>query len=46
MQAAERLVREQLPISAVATAVSLMVQRDASGAWTRAASFALAEVAP
>jgi 2'-5' RNA ligase len=46
MRVAERLVREQLPISCIATAVSLMVQRDASGTWTRAASFALGEIAP
>jgi 2'-5' RNA ligase len=46
MRVAERLVREQLPISSVATAVSLMVQRDASGTWSRAASFPHGDVAP
>lgn len=41
MRSAEQLVSSHLPISCVATRVSLMVQRDASGIWTRAASFAL-----
>jgi 2'-5' RNA ligase len=45
MRVAERLVREQLPISAVATAVSLMVQHDTSGTWSRAASFTLGDIA-
>jgi 2'-5' RNA ligase len=41
MRSAEQLVRSHLPISCVATRVSLMVQRDDSGTWTRTASFAL-----
>ena len=44
MQAAAVLVEKHLPISCVARGVSLVVQRDASGAWTRSASFALGEV--
>jgi 2'-5' RNA ligase len=44
MQSAERRVEKHLPISGVASEVSLMVQCDASGAWTRAASFALDDV--
>lgn len=43
MQSAEQLVQKHLPIDCIATGVSLMVQRDASGAWSRAASFALGE---
>lgn len=43
MQSAEQLVQKHLPIRCVATGVSLMVQRDASRAWTRATSFALGE---
>jgi 2'-5' RNA ligase len=41
MRSAEHLVEKHLPISCIATAVSLVVQRDASGEWTRATSFAL-----
>jgi 2'-5' RNA ligase len=44
MQSAEHLVEKHLPISCVAAGVSLVVQRDASGAWTRSTSFALGEV--
>jgi 2'-5' RNA ligase len=44
MQSAERRVARYLPIDCKATEVSLMVQRDASGAWTRAASFTLGDV--
>lgn len=40
--AAETAVQAQLPISAHATAVTLMTQQSADGHWTRAASFALA----
>jgi 2'-5' RNA ligase len=46
MQSAERLVQGQLPVTCSARAVSLMVQRDTSGTWSRAASFALGDVAP
>ncbi len=41
MQSAEHLVEKHLPINCIARGVSLMVQRDASGASTRATSFAL-----
>jgi len=44
MRAAEHLVEKHLPISCVARGVSLMVQRDASGAWTRSDWFALGDV--
>jgi hypothetical protein len=44
MQSAERLVEKQLTINCVARGVSLMVQRDASGVSTRAASLALGQV--
>jgi len=44
MQSAEHLVEKHLPINSVARGVSLMVQRDACGVWTRAASFALGDV--
>jgi hypothetical protein len=40
MQAAERTVQRQLPISAVTRAVTLMVEQP-SGHWEFAASFAL-----
>jgi 2'-5' RNA ligase len=43
MQSAEYLVQRHLPINCTAMGVSLMVQRDASGAWSRATSFALGE---
>ena len=43
MQSAEQLVQKHLPIDCIATGVSLMVQRDASGVWTRTTSFALGE---
>jgi 2'-5' RNA ligase len=43
MQSAEHLVERHLPINCIARGVSLMIQRDASGAWTRATSFALGE---
>ena len=43
MQAAKHLVEKHLPISCVARGVTLVVQRDASGAWTHSASFALGE---
>jgi len=42
MQSAEHQVRKHLPIRCEATGVSLMVQRDASGAWSRSAWFAFA----
>jgi len=44
MQSAENLVEKHLPISCLARAVSLLVQRDVSGSWTRTTSFALGEV--
>jgi len=42
MRAAERSVREYLPIEACAAAVTLMTEQSAGGQWARAASFALA----
>jgi 2'-5' RNA ligase len=44
MKSAEQLVEKHLPINCVARGVSLVVQRDASGEWTRSTSFALGEV--
>ena len=44
MQAAALRVEKHLPISCVARGVSLMVQRHASGAWTRADWFALGDI--
>jgi hypothetical protein len=41
MQAAEHLVHQHLPISGVARRVSLMIQADAGGGWTRGSSFTL-----
>lgn len=44
MQSAEHRVAKHLPINCVAREVSLMVQRDSSGAWARSATFALGDV--
>ena len=44
MQAAALRVEKHLPISCVARGVSLMVQRDGSGAWTRSDWFALGDI--
>jgi len=41
MRSAERDVQRHLPIDCVAAGVTLMVQRDASRAWTRSAQFPL-----
>jgi hypothetical protein len=42
MRAAEKAVREHLPIGACAAAVTLMTEQSAGGQWARAARFALA----
>jgi 2'-5' RNA ligase superfamily len=42
MRAAEKSVREHLPIGACAAAVTLMTEQSAGGQWARAARFALA----
>jgi 2'-5' RNA ligase len=44
MKSAEQLVEQHLPINCLATGVSLVVQSDTSGQWTRSASFALGKV--
>jgi hypothetical protein len=44
MKSAEHLVEQHLPINCIATGVSLVVQRDASGEWTRSAMFSLGEI--
>lgn len=44
MKSAEHLVETYLPINCFAREVSLVVQSDASGEWTRSTSFALGEV--
>jgi 2'-5' RNA ligase len=43
MQAAERAVEQHLPIAGRARMVTLMVQADDSGTWTRHITFPLAE---
>lgn len=45
MRAAERAVAQHLPIHARITTVTLLVQPDPGGAWTRAAGFGLAGTA-